>query len=394
MLIGIGIGIVFGGKPGVGVPGIRLSGTNEIAEDAASGSVVGTLSVANGSGSYTFSITSDPDNKFAIDGDDLETDAALDYETATSHSVTIEADNGVDDPISRVFTITVTNVVEVGDGPLVLVLSPLDNATGVDVDVSLTVQFDQAVEFGATVLIRLYKSSGDVLVQEWTEADIIGATIDGDTLEIFPDSLLEYEVGYYVTIAAGSIQAVDDEAPFAGIAGTAAWNFTASAEVVEDTVPDAFEAGDWSIAAGDEEADVTINSLPDDGGDTITDIEYRLDGGSWVSSGGTTGFTITGLTNDQEYDVELRAVNGVGNSAASDTKQVTPEAEAPTDGNILLENGTDTLLLETTDPVEVDVSIPAQSTAAALDGTEWCVIVQGGTTKKIRSARLTEYLNG
>lgn len=92
------------------------------------------------------------------------------------------------------------------------------------------------------------------------------------------------------------------------------------------SVPAAFEAGDWSIAPGDEEAEVTISSLPANGGASITGIEYRLDGGSWISSGGTSSFTITGLTNDQEYDVELRAINSVGAGAASDAKQVTPEA--------------------------------------------------------------------
>ncbi len=157
------------------------------------------------------------------------------------------------------------------------------------------------------------------------------------------------------------------------------------------TVPAAFSVGDWSIAAGDEEADVTISSLPSNGGSAITDIDYRLDGGSWVSTGGTTSFTIAGLTNDQEYDVELRAVNAVGDGAASDVKQVTPVASAI--DAILLETG-DTLLLETTDPVELDASIPAQSSASALTGDEWTVIVQGGTTKKIATLTVAEYING
>lgn len=111
-LIGISLSLGASRHSGDPVPTIQLSATS-IAEDAASGSVVGALSVSNGSGSYTYSITSDPDSKFAIDGSNLETAATLDYETDTSHSVTIEADNGVDDPISRVFTITVTNVLEV-----------------------------------------------------------------------------------------------------------------------------------------------------------------------------------------------------------------------------------------------------------------------------------------
>jgi len=114
VFIGIGINLSNSGQGGEATARIALSGTASLAEDFASGGTVGTLSVANGSGPYTFSITSDPDNKFAIDGDDLETDATLDYETATSHLVTIEADNGVDDPISRVFTITVTDVAEGG----------------------------------------------------------------------------------------------------------------------------------------------------------------------------------------------------------------------------------------------------------------------------------------
>ena len=83
------------------------------------------------------------------------------------------------------------------------------------------------------------------------------------------------------------------------------------------SVPDAFVVEDWSVAPGDAKADVMIHALPDGGGAAITDIEYRLDGGSWVSSVGTSSFTISGLTNDQEYDVELRAVNSVGAGAAS-----------------------------------------------------------------------------
>jgi hypothetical protein len=88
-----------------------------IAEDAEAADLVGTLSVVNGSGSYTFSITADPDSKFVLDvGDNtrLELEDTVDYETATSHQVTIEADNGVDDPISRTFTIRVTDVAEGG----------------------------------------------------------------------------------------------------------------------------------------------------------------------------------------------------------------------------------------------------------------------------------------
>jgi hypothetical protein len=85
---------------------IVLSETT-IDEDAAIGTTVGTLSVSEGSGTYTFSITDDPDGKFEIVGTALKTTATLDYETAWSHSVTVSADNGVDDPTTRTFTVYV-----------------------------------------------------------------------------------------------------------------------------------------------------------------------------------------------------------------------------------------------------------------------------------------------
>lgn len=82
---------------------------SSIAEDASAGDLIGTLSVTGGSGSYTFTEVSDPDSLFAIDGDDVEVDATL---AVGTHSYTVEADNGVDDPIQRVFVISVTEVTE------------------------------------------------------------------------------------------------------------------------------------------------------------------------------------------------------------------------------------------------------------------------------------------
>jgi hypothetical protein len=83
-----------------------------IAENASVGDTIGTLSVIRGSGSYTFTITADPDSKFSITGSALKVGAALNYETKTSHLVTVQASNGVDTPISRVFTILVLDVAD------------------------------------------------------------------------------------------------------------------------------------------------------------------------------------------------------------------------------------------------------------------------------------------
>ncbi|MEM8547171.1 MAG: fibronectin type III domain-containing protein [Pseudomonadota bacterium] len=94
--------------------------------------------------------------------------------------------------------------------------------------------------------------------------------------------------------------------------------------------PDAFVGSEWSVATGSVGAlDVTIASLPSDNGAPITDVEYRLDGGgSWLSSGGTSSFAISGLTSATSYDVQLRAVNSAGLGAPGNTETATSGAAA------------------------------------------------------------------
>ena len=85
-----------------------------IAENTAQGTLVGNLDVVNGSGSYTFTLTDTAGNRFQLDGVDtslLEAGAtSTNYESATSHNITVEADNGVDAVIQRTFSIIVTDV--------------------------------------------------------------------------------------------------------------------------------------------------------------------------------------------------------------------------------------------------------------------------------------------
>jgi len=94
------------------------------------------------------------------------------------------------------------------------------------------------------------------------------------------------------------------------------------------TAPAQFGTGDWSIAAlgNGTSARITITTLPSDGGSAITDLEYQIDGGSWVSLAGTTtgNYDLSGLSWAVEIDVAIRAVNAGGNGTASATKAVTP----------------------------------------------------------------------
>ena len=85
---------------------ILISNTN-VFDSIAVGATVGTLSVAGGSGTYTFTLTSNPGSLFATagtNGVNLNTAAAL---AAGSYPVTVQAAGGVPTPISRSLSITV-----------------------------------------------------------------------------------------------------------------------------------------------------------------------------------------------------------------------------------------------------------------------------------------------
>ncbi len=107
-MFGLRLGLGFVARTPAGssaaAPQLRLSSAT-IPDTTESGGTVGTLSVANGSGIYTYSLISNPADLFSVTSDLLKTAAAL---TAGSYPITVEADNGVDPPISRAFLITVT----------------------------------------------------------------------------------------------------------------------------------------------------------------------------------------------------------------------------------------------------------------------------------------------
>lgn len=116
------------------------------------------------------------------------------------------------------------------------------------------------------------------------------------------------------------------------------------------TVPAAFVDANWSVATGAAtggQLDVTITTLPSNGGASITDVEYDLDAsGTWVSSGGTTSFIITGLTASTSYAVRLRAVNSVGAGSAGNSESATSSAAAAAWATVSGTTGSPTILTD------------------------------------------------
>ena len=107
----------------VTVPADTNVAANTVAENAATGTTVGVTALATDADAGTtisYSLTDDAGGRFAINATTgvvtVANGALLDYETATSHNITVLATSTDGSSNSQVFTILVTNT---GDNPVV-----------------------------------------------------------------------------------------------------------------------------------------------------------------------------------------------------------------------------------------------------------------------------------
>lgn len=178
---------------------------------------------------------------------------------------------------------------------------------------------------------------------------------------------------YTVTMAAASTS-YDIRLRAVNSAGNGAAGNTESATsgAGAATVPSAFVDSDWSVAAGSDhkELDITIATVPNNGGAAITDIEYDVDAsGSWVSLGtATTGtVTVTMAAGNTSYAIRLRAVNSVGNATAGNSESATSKALTITGYSF---NGTDTISfsLNGTGTLYTSTTAASETDAADIEG--------------------------
>jgi ELWxxDGT repeat protein len=95
---------------------LSLTGTT-VRENLAAGTVVGSLSATDlDSDALTYSFASNPGNLFRIVGNQLRTNAPLDFETARNHTVTIRVSDG-ELTSQRSFTVNVLN--DTSDDPII-----------------------------------------------------------------------------------------------------------------------------------------------------------------------------------------------------------------------------------------------------------------------------------
>lgn len=94
---------------------------------------------------------------------------------------------------------------------------------------------------------------------------------------------------------------------------------------VEPVAPGVFSGAGWSLSVEGGVLNIVITTLPVSGGAPITDIEYRRDAGPEISLGASAPGTFPS-TAELGEDVQIRAVNSVGQGPWSAVKTIAPVA--------------------------------------------------------------------
>lgn len=229
----------------------------------------------------------------------------------TSYSVQVRAVNGVGSGTSSA---TVVGT------PLTTPSAPaIVGSTITGVDGTLDVDFTAPTDDGGSAITTYQYSTDAGATWRTRDAGSTGSPLQITTLSSDGTTPLTGGVTYPV-----EIRAVNAAGPGAA---------SAVASGITTTVPDTPTI--TSATGGDGTATVSFTT-PANGGSAITAYEYRLDSGSWVDTGSLSGnVVITGLSNSATYDISVRAVNSVGDGAASSPASVavrtTPDAPTLSD---------------------------------------------------------------
>ncbi|MGA7964815.1 MAG: cadherin domain-containing protein, partial [Gammaproteobacteria bacterium] len=168
---------------------IALS-NGSVAENSANGVVVGALSAvdADAGDTASFTLLNDAGGLFALNGSDVVVAGPLDYETATSHQITVRATDSGGLTVDKVLTIDVTDVAGltvVGDaGNNVLTGSPENDtiqALGGN-DVLQGLAGDDTLDGGAGFDRAVYTDATGSISVDMAAGTVTGSGVGNDTL--------------------------------------------------------------------------------------------------------------------------------------------------------------------------------------------------------------------
>ncbi len=154
-----------------------------VTENAASGTVAATLAAVDPDTGETFSYTlaNDPSGFFEVVGNELRVaaGAALNYEAAISHDITVEVTDGAGNTLSEVITIAVTDINEAPTDIVVSGGAIAENSAGGEVVATLATTDEDAGETFVYTLTSDPSGYFDVVQNEIHVAP--GATLDYET---------------------------------------------------------------------------------------------------------------------------------------------------------------------------------------------------------------------
>lgn len=199
--------------------------------------------------------------------------------------------------------------------PTVSLTTPADDATGVSLTTSLSIEFSEPVTAVAGHAIKLRKLSDNSEILQYSVTDTSKVTVTGTTVSLENPGLAD-ETTYYVEVEAGAFTDLSGNA-FAGISGAAVWNFTTpdtiaptvSAFTPANNAPTASKSADLTLAFSESVQAVAGKTVKIfNKTDDTEKASYTADDTANVTiSGSTVTIHNPGLDEVSSYYVEVEA---------------------------------------------------------------------------------------
>ncbi len=345
---------------------------NTVAENAANGTVVGTVSGTDpdAGDTKTYSLTDSAGGRFAIDATTgqitVANSALLDYESTTSHSVTVRITDSGGLTYAEMFTITVTNVNEAPTGADITITIDEDTShtmtvanfgfSDADAGESLSaVRLDSVPSAGTLTLSGVAVMAGHVV----SVADITAGNL------VFIPSAHANGIGY----ASFTFSVRDSNAAYASTSNTVTVHVTSVDDAPINTVPGA------QTVAVDTPLMISGVSVHDVDGNLTTvqlavtngTVHVTLSGTATISAGANSTATLTLTGTQADINGTLRSLSYQGTALFTGTDTLSIIA---TDGDGATD--TDTVAITVSNSAHSNV-LPgpqtiAEDTALAISG--------------------------
>ncbi|MGI9383646.1 MAG: cadherin domain-containing protein, partial [Methyloligellaceae bacterium] len=275
-------------------------------ENAAAGTVVATLATVDGDAgdSFTYALTSDPSGFFEIVGNQIRVKAAaaIDFETAIDHDVTVQVTDSDGNSYSEVVTITVNDVNEFGVSAVT------------DVDAAANAIADSA-SAGTLVGVTAFADDADATDTVSYTLDDARFTIDtGGVVRVAPGASFDFDTEPTVDI---TVTATSTDG------STAQQLFTVDVNDLNQVVEPVNDS-DATANTVDETAAVgtivgiTALATDPDGTDTVTYSLSNDAGGLFAIDANTGVVTVAGAIDREaaaSYDIEVTATSTDGSTS-------------------------------------------------------------------------------